>query len=462
MIGAFAQFTLPQPPISLDFSLSQIKPQLIHKEIYMDFLYKNKKNIATGLIAFILFARCNLGVTLGTSVVLVNLLADGLAFLFCGLLLLKDGATTKKGLINAGTLWVILFTALVFVYGTFNIGTCNTDIFSRQLILLTVVPPVLIMIMLTHNSQDIIDILSRAGAVVIVTTLITSLIYDDVWKEWVTGVISESRTGATPAGTCVDTGNLMLIMLIPIIYQIFINRAYKAYIWAAVLGIFEIFASASKSSMFPLVLVFAIMIIGAAKDKKVLRRNIIILIIVAIAGLIALMTVPALYRIIGNRIVELFTSFGAKEYDLHTSTGQRQAISAAVKEHFWENPIFGHGFYAFKEMPYSQLEEYKVNGQVMYRHIQTHNNFYELLFSFGIVGAIIYYWFPVKLIVNTVKTKDKAALLLVSSFLISFLAMDMGIDMFYKYMTPYFTYLVCYCLLRRSQTGGAAPLKEEK
>ncbi len=424
----------------------------------MNIIFAKKNTIITLLTALVLFARCNLGLSHGAPVVLANLAACGLAAIFCLVLLLKEGAAgLKVAVLNPVTIWIVLFTVLLFIYGLTRYGNCYTEMFSRQYILLTMIPALLIMVMLQHT-DDIVDVLAKAGSIVIVTTLITSLIYDPVWQEWVNGTISESRTGATPAGTCVDTGNLMLVLLIPIIYELYINKKYKLYIAPALLGIFQIFASASKSSMFPLVLVFAIMIIGSAKDKKVLRRNIIILVIVAVAGIIALMTVPALYRIIGNRIVEMFTAFGATEYDLHTSTGQRQAIGAAVRKHFWEAPLFGHGFYAFKLMDYAKLEEYKENGQVLYRAVQTHNNFYELLFSFGIVGFVVYYWLPAWLVIKTFFCKNKKAIILAASFLISFLSMDMGIDMFFKYLTPYFTYMVCYLLLSKKQ---AASLKEE-
>lgn len=441
-----------------------------------------KNTIITALTALILFTRCNLGLTRGLPVVGANLIACGLGFLFCLALLFGENnqskayvnkgaepkatakgyptfiASIRQTLLNPVTIWIVLFTVLLFIYGLTRYGNCYTEMFSRQYILLTMAPALLIMVMLQH-ADDIVDVLAKAGSVVIVTTLITSLIYDPVWQEWVNGTISESRTGATPAGTCVDTGNLMLVLLIPIIYELYINKKYKLYIGPTLLGIFEIFASASKSSMFPLVLVFAIMIIGSAKEKRVLRRNIIILLVVAVAGFAALMTVPALYRIIGNRIVEMFTAFGATEYDLHTSTGQRQAIGAAVREHFWEAPLFGHGFYAFKLMDYAKLEEYKENGQVLYRAVQTHNNFYELLFSFGIVGFVVYYWLPAWLVIKTFFCKNKKAIILVASFLISFLSMDMGIDMFFKYLTPYFTYMVCYLLLSKDSQAGA--LKEE-
>ena len=164
---------------------------------------------------------------------------------------------------------------------------------------------------------------------------------------------------------------------------------------------------------------------------------------------VAVFAIPMLYDVIGYRIVEVFTAFSdTTEFDLHTSTGQRLAVMDAFKKHFWEAPLFGHGFYSFIQMPYSKLEEYRIGTEIAYRNIQTHMNYMELLFSFGIFGFIAYYWFPVKLIIDTIKTHKKEAKILCLSFIISFVFIDMGLDMYYKYMTPYYTYLLMFTLLQ--------------
>lgn len=414
------------------------------------FLEKNKKWISICLISLLLFARFDLGIVYSKSFMLINVAINGFAILYCGYLGINDKKTIKKAFVNPAILWVLLFSVLVFIYGHFKIGT-YTDMYSRQYALLTIVPAVLIMIIIYYNMDDIIDILSVTGSFTIISTLIISLKYDSVWGEWVDGTISESRVGATPAGTCVDTANFIIILLIPIIYNIYVNKSWKKYALPAALGIFLIFASGAKAAIIPLAFVFFILIIGTSKDNKVLRRNMIVLGIVGALGVILIMSVPLLYRIIGARFVELFTSLNDTEYDLHTSTGQRMAVTAEFKKHFGEHPVFGHGFYAFKEMPYSQLEEYKVDGVVNYRHIHIHNNFMEILFGFGIVGFILYYWLPVYVLIKSFMSKNKQVIILVLSIMVSFLFIDLGLDMFYNYMTPYFAYLVAYCILKKGE-----------
>ena len=102
-------------------------------------------------------------------------------------------------------------------------------------------------------------------------------------------------------------------------------------------------------------------------------------------------------------------------------------------------------------MPYSQLEEYREGTEIMYRNIQTHMNFMELLFSYGFLGFIVYYWFPVKLVIDTIKTHSKEAKLICISLLVSFFFIDLGLDMYYKYMTPYYTYLLIFTFIQKAK-----------
>ena len=404
------------------------------------FLDKYQKLISIFLVIGMLFARCNLGLALNKGCVLANLFFDGLAFLYCVHLFLRDNKTFKKAVLNPAIGWIIFFSAIVMTYGHFRIRY-GADYYSRMFTVLTVVPAILLLILFYYNKEELLDILSISGSVVIITTLITSLCYDYVWGEWLLGMYS--RVGATPAGGVIDTGNLVLILLIPILYQLIVLKKVKKYLWITLIGIFEIVATGAKSSVLPIVFVFAIMIVGASDDKRVIRRNLIILVIAAAVAFTAIMVVPPLYGVVGYRIAEMFTGVSSEEFDLHTSTGQRMAQIAAFKEHFFEYPFFGHGFYAFKEMPYSAVEEFRQGTEISYRNVQLHMNFLELLFSYGIFGLAAYYWFPIYILIKTFKA-NKKAMIIVFSIMISFVFMDLGIDMYYKYLLPYYSYFLAY------------------
>lgn len=410
----------------------------------MRLLKENKKIISIILLSLVIYFRCDFGVVKSYAIIM-NCAVDVIALAYCVILAMGDFQLTKKSIFNVAILWLVLFKGIEFVYGHFGLFM-KSEMYSRQYVILTVLPALLTYELLWHNRDDVLDILSVVGSVVIIATFITNVKYDHLWSDVLEGEFY--RLGEVPGGTVIDTGNLYMLMLIPLLYTLIVKKQHiKLFIAPALVGMVGILLTGSRSSAMPLVIVIAIMALAASKTKQALRRNVIILVVLFVIGIILVMTVPILYEVLGSRFVEIFQNFGAKEYDLKTSTGQRLAVMDAFKEHFWEAPIFGHGFYAFKSMPYSQLEMYHENGETLFRNIQTHMNFLELLFSFGIFGFVAYYWFPVRLCVDSVRAKDKTNKVLAISFLITIFFMDTGLDMFFNYMTPYYVYLLVFILV---------------
>ncbi len=419
----------------------------------MRLLKENKKIISIILLMLVIYYRCDFGVVKGYAIIM-NCVVDVIAIAYCIILAIDDFELTKKSIFNIAILWLVLFKGIEFVYGHFGLFL-KSEMYSRQYVILTVLPALLVYELLWHNRGDILDMLSVGGSVVIIATFITNVKYDYLWGDALHGEFY--RLGEVPGGTVIDTGNLYMLMLIPVLYTMIVKKQHlKLLVAPALVGVVGILLAGSRSSAMPLVIVIAIMALAASKSKKTLRRNVIILVVLFVVGVILVMTVPILYEVLGSRFVEIFENFGAKEYDLKTSTGQRLAVMDAFKEHFWEAPIFGHGFYAFKSMPYSQLEMYHENGETLFRNIQTHMNFLELLFSFGIFGFVAYYWFPVKLVFDTIKNQVKENKILAMSYLITIFFMDTGLDMFFNYMTPYYVYLLVFILV------GAKDSRKEK
>lgn len=412
----------------------------------MDFIKKNKKIISIIILALIIYIRCDYGVTKDYAIAM-NLIADGIGFIYCLVLTKMDFEAAKKSIFNVAILWLVLFQALQFVYGHFMLFDSN-DIYSMQYTILTIGPAVLCYEILWHNREQLIEVLSPVGVIVIIATFITTMKYDYLWEYAFRGEFY--RLGEVPGGSDIDTGNLYLLMLIPIFYSIIVLKRIVPYILPALAGMIGIVLTGSKSSALPMVLVIGIMLLSTAKNKRDVKKYIAFMVIFVVVAAIAVLAVPMLYDILGYRLVEVFTAFSdnSGEYDLHTSTGQRLAVIDAFKKHFWEKPILGHGFYSFMTMPYSKLEEYYVDGVISYRNIQTHMNILELLFGFGFVGVITYYWYPVKQFIDVIKSKSHVAKVMGLSFLASIFFMNLGLEMFYKYMTPYYLYLAVYCFLK--------------
>ncbi|SEA51963.1 O-antigen ligase [Pseudobutyrivibrio sp. ACV-2] len=416
-------------------------------------ILENKKWISIIIISLVVYIRCSYGVVRNYAVVM-NVIVVGIGFLYCCILTANDYKATKNSIINPAILWLVVFVFFEFIYGHFKLFI-NTDEYSMQYTLLTIVPALLCYEILWHNKDDILDILTSVGSFVIIVVFITNILYDSLWDEVRAGVLV--RVGELPGASVIDTGNLYLLMLIPILYAIIVERKRLILLIPTVVGISGILLSGSKSSLIPIVFVFAILFIGSSNDQITLKKNIcIFLAVICFLGILCYF-VPLLNDIVIGRIVELLEEANATEYNFKTSTGQRKAIWDAFKAHFFEKPILGHGFYAFKEMPYSACTLVKISeGVYELENSQTHMNYTEILFSFGIVGFILYYWLPVLLLVKSFLSKNRVGKMIGLSMLVSFIFIDMGLDMFYKYMTPYYVYLLVYILV------GAKDAQEER
>jgi O-antigen ligase len=124
----------------------------------MDKIYKHKRLISIIIVAAIVYARCDLGIALGKHYVLANVLANALGLAWCVALFIQDKSATKKALLNPAMAWVVAFSILLFIYGHFKLGV-YTDMYSRQYHILTVVPAILIMMILFHHKDDMLDVI---------------------------------------------------------------------------------------------------------------------------------------------------------------------------------------------------------------------------------------------------------------------------------------------------------------
>lgn len=408
----------------------------------LDLIENNKKIITIVLIALMLFVRCIFGVySIGTVVVAVGI--NAIAFLMCMYFFSQDWKKAREIIISVPTVWAFCFFMLEFINHLIGRGY----FFSTRTTLLTIGTAVLILWMLWLNQGDTLDIVTYDAEILIMATFLFTLYYDrSAWRYWLQGVAV--RFGSIPNGTVIDTANLYLVMLIPIAFRMLFEKKFKRYMPITVLTLGLIAVAGSKGPVFAISLVVVFLLLFNTKSKKELIRNIIILLVLAYIAKIVLIRVPLLFGLIGNRIVELVFNFSNTDYDLTTSTGQRMAALHEALAHWSENPIFGHGFYNFNQHEYSYVEAHWTDAGKVYESMQIHMNFMELIFSFGIFGLVLYYWFPGLLVYWTIRCKDKNTRLLTASYLLAFLVVDSGLDMYYKYITPYLTYFIVYCLLK--------------
>ena len=91
----------------------------------MELIKNNKKIISIIILTLIIYVRCDHGVTVPYAIKL-NLLVDIIGFIYCIFLTFMDFARTRKSIFNLAILWLVIFQAVLFVYGHFNLFSGNS------------------------------------------------------------------------------------------------------------------------------------------------------------------------------------------------------------------------------------------------------------------------------------------------------------------------------------------------
>ena len=126
----------------------------------------------------------------------------------------------------------------------------------------------------------------------------------------------------------------------------------------------------------------------------------------------------------------------------------RMSLAQLGIQLFQQHPIIGIGI----DNP--RLYTYGVVGETYYLH----NNFVEILSSGGVIGAVLYYWIYVRLIISYIKRRnfDDPQYCFCLVLLILLLIMDYGMVSYYSKSTYIFLLLLVQFegKLRINQDGG--------
>ena len=144
-----------------------------------------------------------------------------------------------------------------------------------------------------------------------------------------------------------------------------------------------------------------------------------------------LITIPALYNLVGWRILSLISVLtGGEATD---TTGTRINMIKFGMSMIKEEPIYGHGLNAFA-----------VNyGKRFTNTVYSHNNYIELMVSGGIVLTTIYYSRFIIVIKRLLKRmKESKEVVICMSFVLSILIADVAAVTYY-----YRIYYICFAFI---------------
>ena len=132
------------------------------------------------------------------------------------------------------------------------------------------------------------------------------------------------------------------------------------------------------------------------------------------------------------------------EYDVtdNSSTGLRMTfiITALIK--CWDKPLLGHGWNSFANL-------YGWNS--LYQSaLYTHCNYTEVLFSFGIIGLVLYYWFPIITLLKTKKSKKNGKRLFSMLMCLQLFFIETGTVICYSSILGFIGFMVAYITITNS------------
>ena len=188
---------------------------------------------------------------------------------------------------------------------------------------------------------------------------------------------------------------------------------------------FQLIAIVLTASRKSILAIFAGMLLLAFLKDRSVKLLIRIAAVAAVMAIVfyVIMNNPDLYTFIGRRFETMIGYFMETEND--GSMHRRQLFIEYAKQFFLEHPLIGNGEYSFSNM----LNEYR--GIKAYAH----NNFYEILVDFGLVGFTIYYgmyaYIVVKLI-NPVFQQGNEKAKLILSMMAVILLCEYGIVLYYS------------------------------
>lgn len=236
-----------------------------------------------------------------------------------------------------------------------------------------------------------------------------------------------SRIGWSASGNVNNVAMNLSFFLMVIYYDIIFNQKKRLWVLFVACALFILLTGSKKGLVG---ILCSIVLISSFKYKWRAYKYFIPLILICLT-IYVLRNSQYLYDIVGRRIDDFI--FSLETSQSYGSTGERIGMIELGWKIFLRNPGFGNGYGFF-----SNNTSYGT---------YSHNNYIEMLVSFGLVGTLLYYSLFYKLIFCGLrKIKDDCSPILFICLLIMQLAFDFASVNFYNnammYVILYFSYKV--------------------
>lgn len=242
--------------------------------------------------------------------------------------------------------------------------------------------------------------------------------------------------GTTSMGTKLNiwrnaAGYYFSFAVIFALYLYYMGIKKKSLLWIAAILVIAAVGTGSRKIFVQLFMALILFILFQPNIVKTLRYTLVGLIVLLIIGSIAI-KIPEVQKIYSGRLLSIFQGVNSAD----SSTVVRSLLKQMAIELFLEHPFFGGGMEGFKIYLEEQshfLSRWNLNATY------SHCNYTELLANYGIIGFLLYYFYPINIILRNLKSKDNLLVKLGLINLISFLILD--------YATITYSYKICMFVL---------------
>lgn len=196
-----------------------------------------------------------------------------------------------------------------------------------------------------------------------------------ILNEWQMILLGATRIGDSAAGNVNTVGLYVGTFSLPCLYKIIIENK-KKYIPIYLVQAGFMLLTGSKKTLISIILGFCIFYFF---KNRLRLSHYIFPVLVALGGVYFVMENQYFYNIIGFRITDMLYTMGfdVSGGNYSHSTEIREDMMLMGLEAFFQSPIWGNGWFYFSQ--YSGLGTY------------SHNNYIELLVTYGLIGFFLYY-----------------------------------------------------------------------
>jgi len=285
------------------------------------------------------------------------------------------GRKKSKVIIPYNTAW---YTAMIVYASLSSLWTSYiaTDFISDILKMVVVLAIVTAVVIYVDKPEDLERIMSLfVISMIIIAFLEFTSVSPDKWFE---GAMGSNFSACNPNEIAFWSACAEMICF----YRFYIKKQRAYIILVFFFLMFVLMSSSRKAMIEALVVPLAIILLSTYKKNYFLKVLIMLAVIVAIIYFV--MTNESAYQAIGQRIHSMMKYLETGTQRSDNSLYMRDYYRNIAKQMFSESPILGKGMGNYAKI---------IDFDMGWKNVYSHDNHWQILSEFGIVGFILYYSF---------------------------------------------------------------------